>query len=658
MEFLTGLLLLVPVVLTRRREQESPIWARRTLSVLLTVMTLRYLHWRCTASLTMTTGIASALSLMLLMAEGWLLISGLLPMWLAWRRIPDRRLQADEAMGAVQTGQWQPKVAILVPTCGEPIAVLERCLAGCRRQTYKRAQVWVLDDSGRPEVKALAQRLGCAYRHRPDRSHAKAGNLNDGLRISRSDLVAVFDADFIPQHHFLERCIGFFQDPRLGLLQTPQHFINADPVMRNLGMEQWMLPDEESFYRWIQPVRDGWGAVVCAGTSFLARREALEQVGGFVEPALSEDFVTGLALRSQGWTVQFLQEKLSAGLAAESIEDFVQQRQRWAAGTLQSLLLREGPLRAQGLAPVQRLAYLEGVIHWINHAPRLVLMMMPLSYGLLQIQPIHWSLHAVVNLLLPLWATLLMTVGWLNRGSRTALLGELTSWVMTVPLTLTLLRSLDPRQRRFRITPKHSTRKTWRLTFPLALPLMLLGGLNLINLSLLTQLPITVLESRIGLVWASLNLISTLIAIRACWDPPAPDPTPWLQLHQSCDLIDPSGQVYPCRITAISEQGVELQWSGAAPSEVNACRLRLNELDEPLEVSAIQRAQTQAVLAWTNVSPSQRLALIDWLFCRPGCWVDREAPSEWLAFLVLLRNTLLGRPAPGPWHRSLVPRRA
>ena len=71
MELLTGLLLLVPVVLTRRREQESPIWARRTLIVLLTVMTLRYLNWRCTASLTMTTGIASALSLMLLMAEGW-----------------------------------------------------------------------------------------------------------------------------------------------------------------------------------------------------------------------------------------------------------------------------------------------------------------------------------------------------------------------------------------------------------------------------------------------------------------------------------------------------------------------------------------------------------------------------------------------------------
>ena len=253
---------------------------------------------------------------------------------------------------------------------------------------------------------------------------------------------------------------------------------------------------------------------------------------------------------------------------------------------------------------MQRLAHLEGVIHWINHAPRLVLMLMPLSYGLLQIQPIHRSLHAVVNLLLPLWATLLMTVRWLNRGSRTALLGELTSWVMTVPLTLTLLRSLDPASGAFRITPKHSTRTTWRLTFPLA-SLMLLGGLNLINLSLLTQLPDhrPGIQDRPGLGIAQsdqhLDRDSGLLG------PSGTDPTHGFSCIKA-DLIDPSGQVYPCRITAISEQGVELQWPGAAPSEVNACRLRLNGLDELLEVSAIQRAQTQAVLAWTNVGPSQR----------------------------------------------------
>ena len=62
-------------------------------------------------------------------------------------------------------------------------------------------------------------------------------------------------------------------------------------------------------------MQDGWGAVVCAGTSFVVRRAALDQAGGFVEQALSEDFVTGIALRQQGWRLVYLQEKLSAGLA-------------------------------------------------------------------------------------------------------------------------------------------------------------------------------------------------------------------------------------------------------------------------------------------------------------------------------------------------------
>ena len=114
--------------------------------------------------------------------------------------------------------------------------------------------MFLLDDSNRSEVRALSRRLRCHYRHRPERANAKAGNLNDGLRLGRGELIAVFDADFIPQQGFLESSIGLLEDPGIGLVQTPQCFMNADPVMRNLGMERWLLPDEESFYRWIEPV--------------------------------------------------------------------------------------------------------------------------------------------------------------------------------------------------------------------------------------------------------------------------------------------------------------------------------------------------------------------------------------------------------------------
>ncbi|EHA60223.1 glycosyltransferase [Synechococcus sp. WH 8016] len=70
-------------------------------------------------------------------------------------------------------------------------------------------------------------------------------------------------------------------------------------------------------------MRDGWGAVVCAGTSFVVKRKALDQIGGFVEQAISEDFVTGISLTRQHWRLLYLQEKLSAGLAAETMADFV-----------------------------------------------------------------------------------------------------------------------------------------------------------------------------------------------------------------------------------------------------------------------------------------------------------------------------------------------
>ena len=352
------LLLLWPLALIQRPEAESPLWARRSLILLISALTLRYLYWRSTASLNLDSPLATGLSGLLLLAEGWLLITGLLPLWLAWRRFPDRRLDVQERHRDWQASEWRPHVDILVPTYGEPLAVLQRSLLGCTQQSYPHTSVLVLDDAGRAEVKRLAKQLGCRYLHRPKRLHAKAGNLNAGLSRCDGELVAVFDADFIPQQRFLERSIGFLLDPDVALLQTPQSFINADPMMRNLRMESWLLPDEESFYRWIEPVRDGWGAVVCAGTAFLMRRRALDGIGGFVEGALSEDYVTGVALRAQGWKLQYLQQKLSAGLAAESMEDFVQQRQRWANGTLQSLALPQGPLRAHGLSPGQRLAYL------------------------------------------------------------------------------------------------------------------------------------------------------------------------------------------------------------------------------------------------------------------------------------------------------------
>lgn len=661
--WLAWLALLWPLWLRRTREADSPVWKRRSLLLLLVVLSLRYLHWRVVFSLNLSSPLAAGLSVLLLLAEGWLLLSGLLPLLLAWRRFSDGRPEADAAQRLWLASDWRPWVDGLIPTCGEPLPVLERCLRACSQLDHPRLRLWVLDDAGRPEVAALAARYGCRYHHRPIRSNAKAGNLNAGLQLSDGELVAVFDADFIPQRHFLKRTIGLLADPKVALVQTPQHFLNADPVMRNLAMEAWLLPDEESFYRWIEPVRSSWEAVVCAGTSFLARRVALEEVGGFVEPAISEDLVTGMVLASRGWKLRYLGEKLSAGLAAETMADFVRQRQRWASGTLQALRLPQGPLRLPGLSLGQRLAYLEGALHWFNTVPRLLLLLMPLAVGWLGVMPVQLTGPAVLNLLLPLWIALLLSVGWLNRGSRHALLADLPGWALAVPLATTVCASLWGRVQPFRITPKHRLQGRGGIAPMLAIPLLLLLGLNAINLVLiLGRLNAGNAGAWMGLLWGGLTLLGLLVALRACHDPAAGDPTPWLALSLPARLLTsaPAGQPreWAVRIAALSEQGAVLASAEGLPGAVACGELVLLAPGTDLPPLPLQPALVDGqrlAFAWSDGTIPAREQFLGWLYGRPLAWPERQAPPEWRALGALLLRLLNPDRGQRPQRLSLVP---
>jgi cellulose synthase (UDP-forming) len=211
-------------------------------------------------------------------------------------------------------------------------------------------------------MKQLAEELGCEYLTRPDNQHAKAGNLNHALAKNSGELIAVFDADFIPTKNFLTRTAGFFQDDKVGLVQTPQSYYTFEPVARNLGLENFILPQEEMFYRLIQPSRDGVDGAVCTGTSFVVRRSALEEIGGFVTDSVCEDYFTGIRISVRGYQLIYLDEKLSAGLATEDMATQLAQRLRWTQGTLQAFFLDDNPLRIPGLSPLQRLAYLEGLL--------------------------------------------------------------------------------------------------------------------------------------------------------------------------------------------------------------------------------------------------------------------------------------------------------
>ena len=640
--------------------------------LVISLLGARYLIWRIGSTLNLATATGAALSLAMLAAELILLANGLLQLWLTWAR--QAPVEEEAAAAEVELARRialdphrVPAVDVLVPSCGEPPELIERCLRGCLALTYPRHRVWLLDDSGRPELGELCRRLGCRYLSRRGREHAKAGNLNHALPHLEGELLVVFDADVVPRSSFLVRTVGLFDDPRLGFLQTPQSYMNADPVMRNLRLERWLMPDEESFYRWIEPTRQAVGAVVCAGTSFVMRRSALLRVGGFETGTPSEDLATGIRLAAAGYRNLYLDAKLSAGLAPLTIAAMARQRSRWAGGTLQTLRTGANPLTIAGLRPLQRIAYLEGILHWFNVLPQLLLLLMPLGFGLLGEPPILVEGNGLLTVALPFYLSQLLLVCWFSRGARNALLPELYRWIFLVPLVGAVLGAIAGQSQRFLVTPKAiSSGGRSGPDRRLLLPLVALLGLQIVNLALLISRPgpFGPSSQALGLSWAALGTASLLIAVRTCSDRQQDDAIPWFSPGAPLVRLQTADGMRPARILAISEQGVELVLPSSLQSENPSALAKPEALHWPqaglaalpLRQHVLEQGRQGLRIGccWGGLSDRQRDDLQQLLYRGPGEWPRRQAPFEPIALLAVLIRLLAPVPPQGWFQRSLL----
>jgi len=166
---------------------------------------------------------------------------------------------------------------VFITTYNEPADLVRLTTEAATRLTRPDTRVYILDDAARPSMKALAKELRCGYIIRGEEwagkaRHAKAGNVNNALLLTSGQFILLLDADQIPAPDFVERCIGYFRDPRLAFVQTPQHFYNipsGDPV----GSDALL------FYGPMLKGMDGWNAGFLCGSNALLRREALMQLG-------------------------------------------------------------------------------------------------------------------------------------------------------------------------------------------------------------------------------------------------------------------------------------------------------------------------------------------------------------------------------------------
>lgn len=652
--------LFLTVLAVMRISPQPSVWSRRVVVVILLILTARYLLWRSLSTLNLADPLNGVFSLGLFLLEMLMLLSSTIQLFLMLN-VKDRHREADQRSTVVIDGSFTPNVDILIPTYNEAEFILQRTIIGCQLLDYTNKKIYLLDDTRRTEIKQLAQELGCEYIARPDNKSAKAGNLNHAIAQTTAELIVVFDADFIPTKNFLLRTVGFFQDEKIGLVQTPQSFYNADPIARNLGLENVLTSEEEVFYRQIEPIRDGVGSVVCSGTSFVVRRRALEEIGGFVTESLSEDYFTGIHLSAKGWRLIYLNEKLSAGLAAENLAAHAAQRLRWAQGTLQAFFIKANPLTIPGLQPLQRLAHFEGLLHWFTSISRIGFLLIPLAYSFLSVIPLRATAAELLYFFLPYYLVQLTVFAWLNNRSRSALLSDIYSLVLAFPLALTVVKvMLRPFGKGFNVTPKGQKRDRFYFNWNLASPLVLLFIVTAV--SLWRNLGLCMIQNGwqgtvspeikgigLGWLWSAYNLVMIGIALLILLDVPKPDVYEWFNLRRVVRL-NFAGETFWGVTTMISEIGAEVALTQMLPVTAGKnLAVTLEIAEEHLELAGQmfptgESGEFPTVrVMFEQVSLSQYRRLVEMLFCRPGQWKRQCTPGELSSLLLICRILLRPR---------------
>ncbi len=259
-----------------------------------------------------------------------------------------------------------PRVTVQLPIFNE-MYVTDRLLGAVARLDYPRdrLQIQVLDDST-DETRTIArgcvdrlreQGLDIVYIHRTDRSGFKAGALDNGLRTATGELIAIFDADFVPDPGFLRRTVHHFTDPGLGLVQTRWGHLNRS--YSALTQAQAVFLDGHFLVEHVARNRSG-RFFNFNGTAGIWRRRAIEEGGGWQHDTITEDLDLSFRSQLRGWRFLYLPDIVTPAELPVDMNAFKSQQHRWAKGAVQCALKLLGRvLRSDQPAAVKR----EAVVH-------------------------------------------------------------------------------------------------------------------------------------------------------------------------------------------------------------------------------------------------------------------------------------------------------
>ena len=480
-------------------------------------------------------------------------------------RTKDRSADADAAQNSPLLGK---PVDVFIATYNEPESVLERTIIGAMAIDHPDLRVFVLDDGARGSVRDLAHELGAHYVFRIKGKHAKAGNVNNGITHAlsagrRPEFILLLDADFVPGVNILKRTLGLFAEPDVGIVQTPQHFFNADPIQTNLLCASAWPDEQRFFFEIVMPAKDAWGAAFCCGTSAVFRVAALLATQGLATETVTEDMLTSFKMEEHGYRTIYLNEPLSMGLAPEGLHAYITQRSRWCLGAIQQIYTRWSFAGRARLRPISRFSSFDGTFYWIFTFPFKILMLTaPMIYWWTATSVIDADASALIGYLAPSAAGGVIFICFYGRKFVLPVMTDLSQLLPSFVIVQTVIAGLTrPFGRPFQVTPKGSCSEgiviQWTYLLPFALAAMATFLGILINTSAYSELNV---EPGFGVnvLWSIYNIAVLLLAVAVCIE------LPQRRLHARLPASEPAvirGQGQPdsaCTIVDISLGGAKL----------------------------------------------------------------------------------------------------
>ena len=604
------------------------------LVILSVLMSTRYIYYRAAETLHFNSTIETILGLGLFLADIYvwvvLMLAYLQTMWPLNRTIEP--LPADMSL-------W-PTVDIYIPSYNESLDVVRDTVlaAQCIDYPQDKLKIYLLDDGKRDEFAVFAADVGVGYITRNNNAHAKAGNLNNAMKLTRGELICIFDCDHVATRVFLQATVGgFLKDEKLALVQTPHYFYSPDPFERNLSIGRNIPKEGSLFYGPIQKGNDNWNATFFCGSCAVIRRSALDEIGGFAVETVTEDAHTALKMQRLGWKSAFLAIPLAAGLATERLGLHVIQRTRWARGMTQ-ILRMDNPLFGRGLTFPQRLCYLNAMISFQSGLPRVVFLTAPIAFLLFNLNIIASSSSLIFAYALPHLVMSIYMNSRLNGKFRYSFWGEVYDTVMAFHLIIpTLVTLISPKRGKFNVTDKGGLLDNGFFDFHIvkphiiALTLMLMGiGWGLIRVVFHNYFVVDPSVIALNVAWGSFSVLILLAAIAVAKETRQVRKTIRVEAAIPAIIHYANGLSLRTQTIDMSMGGVQLVTPDERyiHEEIEEVEIQLASGAESFPVSQISANKDRIRLQFENLPLDKRRELVRVVLSRADAWIGDEYPQD------------------------------